>query len=118
MARAGYEADKSRLFIQDRQPGQTRDLTRNFDRSVGSFTWSPDSRAIYFSAENHGESQWIGHARTTKRRLEEIGDFHGWHCCHSRHAAAGVVHLQGAENADVQGALDQAPRSIQRRNIR
>src|SRR5467141_2807214 len=38
-ARAGFEADKWRLFVQDRQSGKTRDLTEQFDRSVGSFAW-------------------------------------------------------------------------------
>src|SRR5881397_1155297 len=38
-ARAGFEADKWRLFVQDRQSGKTRDLTEKFDLSVGSFTW-------------------------------------------------------------------------------
>ncbi len=42
-ARAGFEADKWRLFVQDRQSGKTRDLTEKFDRSVGSFAWRPDS---------------------------------------------------------------------------
>ena len=32
-ARAGFEADKWRLFVQDRQSGKTRDLTEKFDRS-------------------------------------------------------------------------------------
>src|SRR6266567_7625485 len=36
-ARAGFEADKWRLLVQDRQTGKTRDLTEKFDRSVGSF---------------------------------------------------------------------------------
>src|SRR6266496_2253540 len=34
-ARAGFEADKWRLLVQDRQSGKTRDLTEKFDRSVG-----------------------------------------------------------------------------------
>src|SRR6476661_2686609 len=55
-ARAGFEADKWRLLIQDRQSGKTRDLTEQFDRSVGSFAWQPDSRAIAFSAEDRGEA--------------------------------------------------------------
>src|SRR5947199_816692 len=55
-ARAGFEADKWRLFLQDRQSGQTRDLTGKFDRSIGSFTWARDSSSIYFTAENAGES--------------------------------------------------------------
>src|SRR5216110_2869946 len=38
-ARAGFEADKWRLLVQDRQTGKTHDVTNRFDRSVGSFTW-------------------------------------------------------------------------------
>jgi dipeptidyl aminopeptidase/acylaminoacyl peptidase len=54
-ARAGFEADKWRLLVQDRKSGQTRDLTEKFDRSVGSFTWFGHS-ALLFSAEDHGAS--------------------------------------------------------------
>lgn len=53
-ARAGFEADKWRLLVQDRQSSETRDLTETFDGSVGSFTWL-DSNSILFSAEDHGE---------------------------------------------------------------
>src|SRR4029077_15277514 len=35
--RAGFEADKWRLLVQDRQSGEIHDLTEKFDRSVGSF---------------------------------------------------------------------------------
>src|SRR6184192_4177661 len=38
-ARAGFEADKWRLLVQDRQSGPTRDLTEKLDRSIGSFVW-------------------------------------------------------------------------------
>jgi dipeptidyl aminopeptidase/acylaminoacyl peptidase len=55
-ARGGYESDRFRLLIYDRQSGQTRDLTQHFDRWVGSFAWTPDSSAIYFSAEDKGEA--------------------------------------------------------------
>ena len=54
--RAGFEADKWRLLVQDRQAGTTRDLTEKFDRSVGSFDWQPDSSSIAFAAEDHGEA--------------------------------------------------------------
>jgi dipeptidyl aminopeptidase/acylaminoacyl peptidase len=58
-ARAGFEADKWRLFVQDRQSGKMRDLTEKFDRSVGSFCWaafSPTYELLFFSAEDHGEA--------------------------------------------------------------
>jgi dipeptidyl aminopeptidase/acylaminoacyl peptidase len=55
-ARAGFEADKWRVLVQDRQSGEIRDLTEKFDRSVGSFDWQPDSSAIALAAEDHGEA--------------------------------------------------------------
>jgi dipeptidyl aminopeptidase/acylaminoacyl peptidase len=63
--RAGFEADKWRLLVQDRQSGETRDLTEKFDRSVGSFTWWDKGRGdnnirLFFSAEDHGESPIFG----------------------------------------------------------
>jgi dipeptidyl aminopeptidase/acylaminoacyl peptidase len=54
--RGGFEADKWRLLVQDRQSGKTHDLTEKFDRSIGSFAWVSNSKAIYFVAEDHGEA--------------------------------------------------------------
>jgi dipeptidyl aminopeptidase/acylaminoacyl peptidase len=56
MARGGFEADKESLMIYQRKLGQSRNATVNFDRSVGSVAWAPDSKTIYFTAEDHGES--------------------------------------------------------------
>jgi dipeptidyl aminopeptidase/acylaminoacyl peptidase len=58
--RAGFEADKWRLFLQDRQSGKTRDLTEKFDRSVGSFAWKPNSTGLLFTAEDHGAAPIFG----------------------------------------------------------
>jgi dipeptidyl aminopeptidase/acylaminoacyl peptidase len=58
-ARAGFEADKWRLFVQDRQSGKTRDLTAKLDRSVSSFAWMQVGErltAVSFTAEDHGQS--------------------------------------------------------------
>ena len=54
--RAGYESDRFRLVIYNRQTSEIKNLTEGFDRWVGSFTWAPDSSQIYFTAENEGES--------------------------------------------------------------
>ena len=60
MARAGFEADKESLIIYQRKLGQSRNATINFDRSVGSLAWTPDSKAICFTAEDHGEAPiWV-----------------------------------------------------------
>ncbi len=56
MARAGYEADCAVLTIYDRKSGELRALTAGFDRSVGDVAWAPDSSALFFTAEDHGEA--------------------------------------------------------------
>jgi dipeptidyl aminopeptidase/acylaminoacyl peptidase len=59
-ARAGFEADKWRLLVQDRQSGRTRDLTEKFDRSAGSFAWQSDSKLLLFTAEDRGGAPIFG----------------------------------------------------------
>jgi len=56
--RPGYESDHFRLMMYDRKTREKKNLTEDFDRWVGDFTWSPHSSSIYFAAENSGES-WI-----------------------------------------------------------
>jgi dipeptidyl aminopeptidase/acylaminoacyl peptidase len=48
----GYEADRWRLMRYDRGSGKSQDLTEKFDRSAQDLSWSPDSKTIYFTAEN------------------------------------------------------------------
>lgn len=55
-ARAGFESDKFALLIYDRAAGPLRDVTEKFDRSVEDIAWSPDSKSVYCTAEDHGES--------------------------------------------------------------
>jgi dipeptidyl aminopeptidase/acylaminoacyl peptidase len=54
--RAGYEADRWRLVVMDRATGAKRTLTEDLDRAVDAFVFSPDSRTIYFTAEEAGRS--------------------------------------------------------------
>ncbi len=49
---AGYEADKWRVMLYDRQTGKNENLSEGFDRSATDLAWSPDSKTIYFLAEN------------------------------------------------------------------
>ena len=55
-ARAGYESDRFRLMLYERATGKITELTKGFDRWVGSFVWTPDSKQLYFAAEDKGES--------------------------------------------------------------
>jgi dipeptidyl aminopeptidase/acylaminoacyl peptidase len=54
--RPGYESDRFRLMLYERKTGEKKNLTEDFDRWVGTYTWAPDSFALYFSAEQAGSS--------------------------------------------------------------
>jgi dipeptidyl aminopeptidase/acylaminoacyl peptidase len=48
----GYEADRWRVMLYDRQSGKGENLTEGFDRSANELAWSADSKSIFFTAEN------------------------------------------------------------------
>ncbi len=68
--RPGYESDRIRLVLYDRKTGEKKNLTEDWDRWVGTFTWAPDSSHIYFSAENEGKSPIYSLAVSTGKRVE------------------------------------------------
>jgi len=49
---AGYEADRWRVMLYDRQSRKSENLSESFDRSADELAWSPDSKTIYFTTEN------------------------------------------------------------------
>ncbi|WP_246153583.1 S9 family peptidase [Terriglobus albidus] len=54
-ARAGYESDRFRLMLYDREKKTTKEAVRKFDNWVDEFTWSPDSKRIYFASASEGQ---------------------------------------------------------------
>ncbi len=48
----GYEADRWQLMLYHREAGQSESISANFERSANDLAWSPDSKTIYFLAEN------------------------------------------------------------------
>ncbi len=71
-ARAGYESDKESLVLYDRQTAQLRNATESFDRSVENMAWSPDSKAVFFTAEDAGQAPIYAFSLTGSPG----GDFH------------------------------------------
>jgi dipeptidyl aminopeptidase/acylaminoacyl peptidase len=55
-ARVGYESDKFRLVLYDRAAKTITDLLPKLDNWVDEFTWSKDSRRIYFVSGNEREA--------------------------------------------------------------
>jgi dipeptidyl aminopeptidase/acylaminoacyl peptidase len=52
--RPGYEADRLRIKIYDREAGNTRVLTEELDRSASEPVWSEDGNRIYFLSADMG----------------------------------------------------------------
>jgi len=48
----GHESDQAFIILYDRKTGNLKYITKSLDRSVGEIEWSPDSRSIYFTANN------------------------------------------------------------------
>lgn len=57
MERGGFESDRSRLMLYDRQTEQTRELTAGLDQSAHGLRWSSDATKILFSSETKGTEQ-------------------------------------------------------------
>jgi dipeptidyl aminopeptidase/acylaminoacyl peptidase len=57
MARAGFEADKQRLFIADLTTGKKKDYSEDFDHSPFGMQWTDDNKSIYFVAGVFGTHQ-------------------------------------------------------------
>ncbi|MCU0977045.1 MAG: S9 family peptidase [Steroidobacteraceae bacterium] len=50
----GFYGDKRRAILVDRRSGQRRELGADWDRSVGSLEWTPDSTALYGAIDDAG----------------------------------------------------------------
>ncbi|MBN2425229.1 MAG: S9 family peptidase [Calditrichaceae bacterium] len=51
MGRAGFEADRYRIMLYDRERKTVKELTKGFDFSAANIIWHPEGKDIYFSAQ-------------------------------------------------------------------
>jgi dipeptidyl aminopeptidase/acylaminoacyl peptidase len=58
-ARAGFESDKFRLVLLDREKKSIKEILPKVDRWIDEFTWAPDSDSVYFVAGNAGEEPFF-----------------------------------------------------------
>ena len=54
MERAGFESDRHRLMLFNRNDNKITELSKTLDQWVGSAIWSPDSKKMYFCATDSG----------------------------------------------------------------
>jgi dipeptidyl aminopeptidase/acylaminoacyl peptidase len=77
-ATAGYESDRFRLMLYDRQTGQSRSISEQLDSNVEGFTFSHDGQKIYFAAGERGHepvySVGVGGGAVTKLISEGFND--------------------------------------------
>ncbi|ATC88293.1 S9 family peptidase [Pseudoalteromonas arctica] len=65
--RTNYE--NAQLYIRDLKTGNTTSLTPDFDRSVGQIKWSANSKGIYFSYADKGQTALAYQPRSGKRKI-------------------------------------------------
>jgi dipeptidyl aminopeptidase/acylaminoacyl peptidase len=76
-ARAGYESDRFRLMVLDREMMKSAELMQKFDRWVDEFVWAPDSTAIYLASGDSGEEP-LYQLKLDQRvptQMTEIGEY-------------------------------------------
>lgn len=71
--RAGFESDRFRLMLYDRQTGKTESMLDAVDTSVDEMVWSPDSTHIYFTAVEAGYIP-IFSFNLNNRRVKKLAD--------------------------------------------
>ncbi|QDV23162.1 S9 family peptidase [Aureliella helgolandensis] len=57
MERPGFESDRNRIMLYDRQANSLRELTVALDQTAHNATWTSDSQSLYFYSETRGTTQ-------------------------------------------------------------
>ncbi len=55
MKTPGYEADRFGLMLKDLRTGELKEVAPLWDRSISSFTFAPNNRAVYVVAQDVGQ---------------------------------------------------------------
>lgn len=72
MARPGFEADQTQIWIYDRRDKSKRNLNADFKYAVSEMIWRPDSSGLIFSAQVEGaKSLFSVDLKGTTKRLTD-----------------------------------------------
>jgi len=52
----GYESDRFRLMLYERKTGRAQSISESLDSNIDEFTFAPDSKNIYLTAEERGRA--------------------------------------------------------------
>ena len=81
-ARAGYESDQFRLALYDRAAKTVKDLLTSYiwDYWVEEFAWTPDSKRLFFTIDEKGEtSLFVTNLDNKFHEFAQKGDFGDLH---------------------------------------
>lgn len=67
MERAGFEADKNRIYVMDLTTKVITDITKPIDQSADNILWSRDSKTIYFTSCVDAVHQLYSYNLTAKK---------------------------------------------------
>lgn len=67
MERAGFEADKNRIYVMDLTTKVINDITKPIDQSADNILWSRDSKTIYFTSCVDAVHQLYSYNLTAKK---------------------------------------------------
>ncbi|HEX3559205.1 MAG TPA: S9 family peptidase [Pyrinomonadaceae bacterium] len=76
-ATAGFESDRWRLMLYDRQANRSRELLPKFDAYVDDFTFAPDGGSIYFVSGERGTEPVFNVSVADGSMRKLIGGFDG-----------------------------------------
>lgn len=102
-----YESDRFRLALYDRQTGETRTLTEDFDNWVADYKWAADSKSIFFIAQERGY-QPVYRVDINDGRLTQV----------LSHRATGEFDLDGKGNIYYTYSSTGKPSALYRHSIK
>jgi len=76
MSRPGFESDRRRIKVYDRETREICTLTEDWDRSPESLAWSPDSKYLLATAQDFGRTKVFRVSATDGSKMELVGE----HC--------------------------------------
>ena len=108
-ARGGFESDKFRLMLFDREKKTIKEALQQWDGWVDEFTWAPDSARLYFATGHQGrepvyEADVSGLIAGTVSGLVQSGEFGDL-----RISPDGKVLVMSGMRADVPSAIVSMP---------
>ncbi len=81
MKTAGYESDQKRLFLMDVATGAKTYATAGFDQNIETYTWSNDSKTIYFTSGIQGTEQIFKINVASKAISQLTKGYHDYTAC-------------------------------------